>query len=563
MTAIIIIIPGPVQASRAFPFYSHEGMVVSAEPHASAAGFEVLRAGGNAADAAAAVGFVLAATFPSAGNLGGGGFLVYRRPDGRVFTLNYREKAPAAASRDMFLGADGKADPELSRRSLLAVGVPGSPAGMLETWERFGSGKLSREQILARALSLAEKGFAPDFGLVEGLAHEREWLSSHPSTSAVFYPGGKTLEPGDTLRQPDLARTLREIAGRGRDGFYSGWVADSLAAFMAAGGGLITRGDLAAYRVQALEPVAVDYRGYRVYGMGPPSSGGMVLGQVLKLLEPFDLAAMGHNSAAYVHHLVEAERLAYADRNHYLGDPDYVEIPLASLLSGPYLDSRRRLIPEGRAGKSLETSHGRPGPDHTTHFCVIDRWGGLAAVTTTLNGGFGMGAVVPGAGFFLNNEMDDFAAAPGEPNMFGLVQGEANSVAGGKRMLSCMTPTVVTRVGGDGSEEPAFVIGAAGGSRIITTVLQVFLNLAHFGMNVREAVEAPRFHHQHLPDVVCLEPNALSADTRRLLEGMGYALERIDHLGTASAACVLTGLESGTWYAGWADGMGVGAGTGY
>jgi len=534
-------------------------MVVSAEPLASEVGFEILRAGGNAADAAAAVGFALAVTFPAAGNLGGGGFLVYRRPDGRVFTLNYREKAPAAATREMFIGPGGSADPELSRRSLLAVGVPGSPAGMLETWKRFGSGNLSREQIISGAIRLAEKGFPAGFDLIEGLAANHGRLSCHASTAAAFYPQGEPPEPGEIFRQPDLARTLCEIAARGRDGFYSGWVADSLANFMAAGGGLITRQDLASYQVQALEPVVIDYRGYRLYGMGPPSSGGTVLGQVLGLLEPYDLTPMGFNSAAYVHHLVEAERLAYADRNHYLGDPDRVEIPLAALLSRPYLDSRRKLIPEGGAGKSSGTPPGKPEPVQTTHFCVIDREGGAAAVTTTINGGFGMGAVVPGAGFFLNNEMDDFAAAPGEPNMFGLVQGEANSVAGGKRMLSSMTPTVVTRVGENGAEKLTYVLGAAGGGRIITTVLQIFLNLAHFGMNLREAVEAPRFHHQHLPDVVYLEANALSADTRKLLTRMGYAFEYRDNLGTAAAAAVLPG----GWYAGWADGMGIGAGTGY
>jgi gamma-glutamyltranspeptidase / glutathione hydrolase len=563
-TAFIVLVFGTqATASRSKPFFSQDGMVVSQEPYATQVGFEILRAGGNAADAAAAVGFALAVTYPNAGNLGGGGFLVYRRPDGRVFTLNYREKAPAAASREMFVGPDGKANPELSRRSLLAVGVPGSPAGMLETWERFGSGKFSREQIMAGAIRLAWEGFPMGFGMLEGLAYSRKWLTGHKSTADIFYPGGELPEAGEKFCQPDLARTLREIAAKGRDGFYSGWVADSLANFMASGGGLITRGDLAAYEVQALDPVAIDYRGYRLYSMAPPSSGGFVLGQMLKLLEPFDLSSMGFGSAAYVRHLVETERLAYADRNHYLGDPDYVNIPMNKLLSKPYLDNRRKLIPEGRAGKSDRTLHGKPEPEQTTHFCIIDRWGGAAAVTTTINGGYGMGAVVPGAGFLLNNEMDDFAAAPGAPNMSGLVQGETNSIAGGKRMLSSMTPTIVTRPGADGTEKLAYVLGAVGSSKIITTVMQVFLNLAHFKMNVREALQAPRFHHQHLPDVVYLEPGSVSAETRSLLEKMGYAFEKRRYLGTAAAAAVRYDLLSGLWYTGWADNMGIGAGTGY
>ena len=463
-TAFVFLPDGnQVHASRAYPVYSRQGMVVSAEPYATEVGFEILRAGGNAADVAAAVGFALAVTFPSAGNLGGGGFLVYRRPDGRVFTLNYREKAPAAATRDMFLGPDGKVVPELSRKSLLATGVPGSPAGILETWKRFGSGKFSRRQIMAGAIRLAEKGFPAGFDLIEGLEANRDWLRSHPSTAAVFYPEGGLPEAGETFRQPNLARTLRQIAGHGKAGFYSGWVADSLVNFMAANGGLITRQDLGAYKVQVREPIVIDYRSYRLYSMGPPSSGGVVLAQMLKLLEPFDLAGMGYNSASYVHHLVEAERLAYADRNHYLGDPDYVDIPLENLLSGPYLDGRRKLIPADRAGRSEQIPPGKPEPEQTTHFCVIDRRGGAAAVTTTINGGFGMGAVVPGAGFFLNNEMDDFSTAPGEMNLSGLIQGEANSVAGAKRMLSSMTPTVVTRVAGNGTEELTCVIGAAGG----------------------------------------------------------------------------------------------------
>ncbi|MEA2064639.1 MAG: gamma-glutamyltransferase, partial [Gemmatimonadota bacterium] len=304
----------------------------------------------------------------------------------------------------------------------------------------------------------------------------------------------------------------------------------------------------------------VKYRGYRLYGMQPPSSGGATLGLILGLLEPFDLGSMGHNAPSYVHHLVEAERLAFADRNRYLGDPDFVEVPLEGLLSASYLDSRRRLIPQDIAGRSEDTPPGRLEAMETTHFCVVDRWGGCAAVTTTINGGYGMGAVVPGAGFFLNNEMDDFSAAPGEPNAADLVlQGRANAIAPGKRMLSSMTPTIVTRITDNGTEEPFLVVGAAGGPTIITSVLQIFLNVAHFGMNVREAMDAPRFHHQHLPDLITIEPRTLSGHARVELTRMGYSFKARESIGSASAITVLPGgvLE------GWADGAGIGAGTGY
>jgi len=554
-----LFIASPCLQARHSPTYSRDGMVASAEPHATQAGFEILRAGGNAADAAVAVGFALAVTCPSAGNLGGGGFLVYRKPSGEVFTLDYREKAPAQATRDMFLGSRGKPVAELSWSSLLASGVPGSVAGMLETLERFGSGKLSRQQVLEGAIRLAEEGFPMPYDLYNGLKRERKRLGGIPSTAKVFYPGSKVPEAGLAFTQSDLARTLREIAAKGKEGFYSGWVADSIANFMAAAGGLITREDLAAYRCVARQPVVISYKGYRVYGMAPPSSGGVVLGQMLGLLEPFEPGRLGFNSAAYVNRLVEAERLAYADRNRFLGDTDFVQVPVAELLSREYLDRRRSLMPSGVAGKSSEISHGSPESFQTTHFCVVDAQGGAASVTTTLNGGFGNGYVVPGAGFFLNNEMDDFAAAPGKPNRYGLVQGKANAIQAGKRMLSSQTPTIVTRAGENGEEALYLVLGAAGGPTITTTVLQIFLNSVHFGMNVREAVQAPRFHHQHLPDVVTFETRAFSAETQAVLGEMGYILEQKEHIGMASAIQVI----ADGWLAGWVDGVGGGAGTGW
>lgn len=545
--------------ARHLPYYSQEGMVVSEETFATRVGFEVLRSGGNAADAAVAVGFALSVTLPSAGNLGGGGFLVYREPSGKVHTLDYREKAPAKANPKMFLRPDGLLDAELSRRSLLACGVPGSVSGMLKTLDLFGSGNLTREEIMAGALRLAEEGFPVSYELHQRLKSRRRWLASHPSTAVVFYSGGKVPEAGFLLRQPDLGLTLREIAARGKDGFYKGWVADSLVSFMTRKGGLISRKDLASFTCVTRKPIVFDYRDYRLYGMPPPSSGGFTIGQILGLLAPFNLEGMGHNSAAYVHCLTEAERLSFADRNYFLGDPDFVKIPLDILLSGSYLNKRRKLMPPANvAGKSLSAPHGVPEAMETTHFSVVDSQGGAAAVTTTLNGSFGMGAVVPGAGFFLNNEMDDFTAAPNQPNMFGLVQGEANQVRAGKRMLSAMTPTIVTHLDRESNERLFLVLGAAGGPQIITSVLQIFLNTTLFGMNVREAVEVPRFHHQHLPDAVYLE-SAFPRDTREILRQMGYELKNRQYIGRAAAIAALPG----GLFAGWSDGVGAGAGTGF
>ncbi|MFH1068013.1 MAG: gamma-glutamyltransferase [Candidatus Glassbacteria bacterium] len=546
-------------SGRHTPDIGTEGMVASAEVHATAAGFEILEAGGNAADAAVAVGFALAVTYPAAGNLGGGGFLVFRSAEGAVSTLDYRETAPQAATANLFLGPDGEPVPELSTRSLLASGVPASVAGMLETFERFGGGKLSLRRVLAPAIRLAEEGFPVYPELAEGLAEDRERLAAIPSTAALLYPGGRPLRTGEIFHQPDLARVLREIAGRGRDGFYRGWVADSLHNFMQQGGGLITRDDLARYRAKPRPPVIVNYKGYRLYSMGPPSSGGVTLGQILGLVEPFDLAAVGRNSALYANHLVEAERLAFADRNHFLADPDFVDVPVAGLLSPEYLAGRRLLMPSGRAGSSRQAGPGRPEPDQTTHFCIVDKWGGAASVTTTLNSGFGNGYMVPGCGFFLNNEMDDFTAAPGRPNIAGLVMGRANAIAPGKRMLSSMTPTIVTRLGDNGTEKLFLVLGASGGPTIITSVLQVFLNVVAFGLNVREAVDAPRFHHQHLPDVVSAEPETFSRETRAALETMGYEINERKYIGRVSAVRV---REDGL-LEGWADGAGAGSGTGW
>ncbi len=545
--------------ARQNPDYAMAGMVTSAEPLATAAGFEILARGGNAADAAVAVGFALAVTFPNAGNIGGGGFLVYRAPDGTVSTLDFRERGPEAATAGMFIDHLGEPDPQLSRRGLLASGVPGSVAGLLKIHSRWGSGKLTLAQVMAPAIRLAGQGFPVSYYFYGSLAGNRDWLGGIESTASVFYPGGKIPAAGSTFRQPELAATLKEIAARGRAGFYSGWVADSLVALMSREGGLITHDDLAAYQAVERKPISFRFRDKRIFSMGPPSSGGIVLAQMLGMLEPFKLKELGHNSAAYTNLLVEAERLAYADRNHWLGDADFTEVPVEQLLSAKYIDSRRSLMPVGRAGSSSLAKPGLPEQMETTHYCVVDSMGGAAAVTTTLNGGFGNGWVVPGAGFFLNNEMDDFTAAPGRPNMFGLVQGEANKIEPGKRMLSSMTPTIVTAVQPDGSEKLLLVAGAAGGPTITTTTMQIILNTTVFGMNVREAVDAARFHHQHLPDVITIETNTFGAETAGLLREMGYLFRQWGHIGSASAIMA----TADGWLSGWSDGVGAGAGTGW
>ena len=559
LSALTINAPVFSQAedTRAEPAFDKDAMIVSAERYATQAGYEILGRGGNAADAAAALGFALAVTYPAAGNIGGGGFCVIRTSDGRVQAIDYREKGPAAAERDMFRGPDGKADPELSQRSLLASGVPGSVAGLLTLWEKFGSGNISLQQLLAPAIHLARDGFPVYNELALGLESDREWLTGHESTKAAFYPGGNPPEIGYILRQPWLAATLEQIAAHGRDGFYGGWVADSIASFMEHGGGIITREDLKNYLPVFRAPLRVEDGDNVLYSMSPPSSGGVVVGQVLKLLQNYKLDDCSHNNAAYVNALTECLRLAFADRNQHLGDPDFIDIPLTAMLSNEYLGSRSELLPPpGKAGTSSNTVAGHPESYETTHYSVVDSEGNAVAITTTLNGSFGMGAVVPGAGFLLNNEMDDFAALPGLPNMFGLVQGEQNKVEPGKRMLSSMTPTIVTRQNPAGNEELMMTIGGAGGPRIITAVLQIYLNVTRFGMNIRSAVDAPRIHHQHLPDLLYHEPLSLSTETAEALKTMGYNLEMTEHI--ARAAAIMYGGPGNL--SGWCDGNAAGAG---
>lgn len=521
-------------ADRLTPVEASGGMVASREATATRIGVEVLAAGGNAADAAAAVAFALAVTLPQAGNLGGGGFaLVHRAEDRATHALDFREKAPAAAHRDVFLGPDGAVDSHRSRYSHHAVGVPGSVAGYLDLLDRFGT--WPRQRVMAPAIRLAEEGVRVTPVLHRNIASRLERLSPWPATVAVIArPDGSALQPGDIMRQPDLAASLRQIAGQGAGAFYDGGIADLIVAEMARHGGPITAADLSDYRTVWRDPVRGSYRGVDIASMPPPSSGGAHLVQMLNILEGWDLRTLGHNTAASLHRMAEAMRRAYADRARHLGDPDFWDVPLDWLTSRAYAADIRTAIDLGRATPSDKVSAGTPNPEgaNTTHLSVMDRYGNAVSMTTTLNFGFGSGIVAEGTGIFLNNEMDDFSAKPGAPNAYGLIGGEANAVAPGKRPLSSMTPTLLLSNG-----RAVAAIGSPDGSRIITAVLQVILNLVDHGMNLAEATAAPRIHHQWLPDRIWAE-EGVSEDTLTLLRAMGHVVERRRAFGAVQSALV-------------------------
>ena len=467
---------------------------------ASEAGVAAMRAGGNAVDAAVTTAFVLAVTYPSAGNLGGGGFAVIRTPEGDVFTNDHRERAPYKATVDMFLDEAGEYVADRALRSHLSSGVPGSVAGLLAVHERFGV--LPREAVIARAIELARDGFELPADIARQFVSRHEWFQDIDSTRRVFYKAdGSFYQAGELFKQPDLAATLSRVSEQGRDGFYFGETADLIVAEMARGGGLISKADLAEYEPAWREPIHGRYRGFDVHSMQPPSSGGVLIVQLLNMLEPFDLSELGFHTAPSMHLMIEAERRAYADRAVHLGDPDFYPVPLDTLLSKRY--ALRRIEDIGaRATISDDVDAGAvpKEPFETTHFSVIDADGMAVAFTTTINGGYGNGIVVEGAGFLLNNEMDDFSAKPGTPNMFGLLGGEANAIEPGKRMLSSMTPTIVSK-----GNNFILITGSPGGSTIITTTLQVIVNVIDHGFDVEDAVNAPRFHHQWQPNSVRFE----------------------------------------------------------
>jgi gamma-glutamyltranspeptidase/glutathione hydrolase len=524
-----------LQAASFRPEKSVEGAVIATSKFATEAGMQVLRTGGNAVDAAVCVGYTMAVTHPVAGNLGGGGFAVIRTADGKIYSLDFREMAPGRATRDMYLDAAGNVVPKLSLDGYLAVGVPGTVAGMSAMLERFGTKKLAA--LMQPAIKYAEKGFTVSARNAETFKEHQERFAKYGSSRRYFLkPDGSTYQEGDLLVQKDLAKTLRAIAERGPKAFYEGSIAGLIEKDMQANGGIITKDDLKRYKPIWREPVRGNYRGYEIVSMAPPSSGGTHIIQMLNILEGFDLKAMGPNSAAAVNVMAEAMRFAYADRSEYMGDPDFVKVPVETLISRDYAERLRKRIEPGKATPSDQV---RPGTSfkkegsNTTHYSVVDRFGNAVAITYTINDYYGSAAAVNGAGFLLNNEMDDFAAKPGVPNLYGLLGGDANAVEPYKRPLSSMSPTIVLKDG-----QVAMVVGSPGGARIITTVMQVILNVIDHGMTIREAVDAPRVHLQWIPDELRIEKNGLSADTAEKLKAMGYKIQVRANMGDVNAIMV-------------------------
>lgn len=497
--------------------HGRNGMVTSRSALASAAGIEIMRNGGNAVDGAVATAFALAVTYPSAGNIGGGGFAVVRLTDGKVVTLDHRETAPISAHRDMYLDEDGNVIEGLSTRSHKATGTPGSVDGLLVLLEKYGT--LSRQEVMAPAIRLAKEGFPLTWPMVAQFSRVLKRMEKYPASTAKFSHKGSPYQPGDIWQQPDLGKTLERISDHGRDGFYKGPVAEMIAREMQSGGGDITLQDLADYKSVWRDSVKGTYRGYEIWGMGPPSSGGVLVAQILNILEPYDLKAMGWGSSESVHIMVEAERRAYADRAEHLGDPDYYDVPVKMLIDKAYAKVRFSDFDPEKATRSDQVGSGSWPQEsmETTHFSVMDASGMMVALTTTLNSSYGNKIVVPGAGFLLNNEMDDFSVKANTPNQFDVIGREANAIAPGKRMLSSMSPTIVTKNG-----EPFMIVGSPGGSTIITTTLQVIVNVIDHGMNIEDAVSLPRFHHQWQPDSIYYDKFGLSPDTIKRLESMQH-----------------------------------------
>ncbi|MEG3129506.1 gamma-glutamyltransferase [Pantoea cypripedii] len=524
-----------VDSDTFHPVKAKHGMVASVDATATEVGVQILRQGGNAVDAAVAVGFALAVTHPQAGNLGGGGFMLLRTASGHTTAIDFREMAPARASRNMFLDKQGNADSKLSLTSHLASGTPGTVAGFALAAQKYGTLPLST--LLAPAIKLARNGIIVNDALADDLAtYGKETLIHHDNSRAIFYKAdGQPYHQGDRLVQKNLAHSLQLIAQQGPDAFYKGKIADEIAAEMAQHGGLIGKADLAAYRAVERKPVSGSYRGYEVFSMPPPSSGGIHIIEILNILENFDLAKMGFGSADAMQVMAEAEKYAYADRSEYLGDPDFVKVPQQALTSKAYAKSLAQQIDINKARPSSEIKPGKLEPyesNQTTHFSVVDKDGNAVAVTYTLNTYFGSGIVAGQSGILMNNEMDDFSAKPGTPNVYGLVGGDANAVQPAKRPLSSMSPTIVAKDG-----KTWLVTGSPGGSRIITTVLQMVVNSIDFGMNVAEATNAPRFHHQWLPDQLRVE-KGFSPDTLRLLESKGQHVKVMPAMGSTQSIMI-------------------------
>jgi gamma-glutamyltranspeptidase / glutathione hydrolase len=562
LTLMVLLWIG-MSANSAFglePVAARHGIVVSSEPHASQSGLEILQAGGNAVDAAVAVGFTLAVTYPFAGNIGGGGFMLIRFASGEAVFVDYREEAPGAASRNMYLDASGSPVKDLSLVGPLASGVPGTVAGLALAEQKYG--KLGLRRVMEPAIRLASGGFNVSYALAQDLRSESDKLGKFAESKRIFLRDGRYYEAGEIFKQPELAGTLQQIADKGPGAFYHGSIAREFAASMEKDHGLISLADLAAYEAKVRDPLVGHFRGYTILSAPPPSSGGVGLIEMLNILEPLELGAP--DSYASMHLMIEAMRRAYADRAEYLGDADFVKVPVGGLISKNYAAKLREQMLTARPDAPLGA--GEPAPaesSSTTHYSVVDADGNAVSNTYTLNAGYGSGFTVEGTGFLLNDEMDDFAAKPGTPNLFGLIQGEANAIAPRKRPLSSMTPTIVLE---DPSKEnslagPALrlVLGSPGGGTIINTVLEVLLNALVFHLDIQQAVDLPRFHNQWMPDQVIVE-NTISEDTNVLLRRAGYKVRKVGGLGD----CEAIELDPRTgWRFGASDPRGGGLAVGY
>jgi gamma-glutamyltranspeptidase/glutathione hydrolase len=567
LLAAVVICGAPFAAASTEPVHAQHGIVVSSHELASRAGVEMMQAGGNAVDAAVATGFALAVVHPGAGNLGGGGFMLIRMADGKTHFLDYREKAPAAATRDMYLDAQGNVIEGATEIGYKSIGVPGSVAGMVYAERKYG--KLTLKQVMAPSIRLARDGYALTWEEAQDF-HDKH-LAEFPESRRIFQRDGNYYQPGEIFRQRDLGRTLERIAAK-PDDFYHGALARELAAAMQKGGGLITADDLAHYEVKEREPVRGTYRGYEIISAPPPSSGGTVLIESLNILEGYDLAKLGNRSALSIHYTTEAFRRAFFDRAEFMGDPDFSKIPVAQLIDKKYGAAWRDSIDAIHASASKElkrpaifseleqyaATHPQPmtnhEPPHTTHYSVVDAEGNAVAVTTTINDWFGSRVTAEGLGFLMNDEMDDFSAKPGVPNSDGLIQGPANAIGPGKRPLSSMAPTIVVRDG-----KTVLVLGSPGSSRIITTVANVLIGVADYGMNIQEAVNAPRFHNQWLPDQLYVE-RWFSPDTMQALQKMGYKVDASGYW--SEAECIAIDSKTGERL-GANDGRGGGKAVGY
>jgi gamma-glutamyltranspeptidase/glutathione hydrolase len=525
------------QAASQAPVGGENGMVVSAQHLATQVGVDVLKDGGNAVDAAIAVGYALAVVYPAAGNLGGGGFMTIQLADGRKTFLDFREKAPLAATANMYLDTDGNVVKGASTTGHLAVGVPGTVSGLEFAREKYGT--MQRSALIAPAIRYARDGFALDQGDIDMFLTATADFRKDPASAAIFLNNGEPFQAGGRLVQKDLAHTLELISEEGEDGFYKGSVGAAIVASSQAGKGILTQADLDQYKTRELKPVECDYRGYHVISAPPPSSGGVIICEILNVLEGYPLKELGFRSAQAVHYQIEAMRHAYVDRNSYLGDPDFVNNPLEHLLDKAYAEKIRAAIDPNKAGVSAEIKPGVAPHEgsNTTHYSIVDSFGNAVSVTYTLNDWFGAKVTAAGTGVLLNDEMDDFTAKIGVPNLYGLVQGEANAIAPSKRPLSSMSPTILTKDG-----KTVMVVGTPGGSRIITAVLHTILNVIDYGMNAQEAVDAPKFHQQWLPETTNMDTFGISPDTRKILEGMGQKFsgpQPVNHL-----AVILVGAPS-------------------